>query len=101
MNFGNAIAEKPTVLQQIKKLDEERAKILEVAKNDALARAQEAINELTALGFDYELAEPVQKTTRTPRKARRQKLPEAEPETPKVEPPQAEAPKPKPLFEYV
>ncbi len=101
MNFGNAIAEKPTVLQQIKKLDEERAKILEGAKNDALARAQEAINELTALGFDYETCRAGTKNRRKPRKARRQKLAEAEPETPKVEPPEAEPPKPKPPFEYV
>ena len=44
--------EKFTTLQQIKKLDEERAKLLESAKSDALARAKEAINELTALGHE-------------------------------------------------
>ena len=49
---------------QIKKLDEERTKLLESAKADALARAEEAINELTALGFDYELAEPARETAR-------------------------------------
>ena len=101
MNFGNAMAEKPTVLQQIKKLDEERAKILEGAKNDALARAQEAINELTALGFDYEIVEPAREAARKPRTARKQKVAAAEPEPPKVEPPEAESPKPKPPFEYV
>ena len=67
------MAEKLTTLQQIKKLDEERAKLLESAKTDALTRAKEAINELTALGFAYELVEPVGKTTsrktRTARKA--------------------------------
>jgi len=67
------MAEKLTTLQQIKKLDEERAKLLESAKADALARAEEAINELTVLGFDYELVEPTRKTeprkTRTARKA--------------------------------
>jgi hypothetical protein len=64
--------EKQTALQQIKKLDEERAKLLESAKADALARAEEAINELIALGFDYELAEPARETarkTKTTRKA--------------------------------
>ncbi len=60
------MVEKLTTLQQIKKLDEERAKLLESAKADALARAEEAINELTALGFDYELVEPTRKTA--PRK---------------------------------
>ena len=54
MNFEDlTMADKPSTLQQIKKLDEERAKILESAKTDALTRAEEAINELTALGFDY------------------------------------------------
>lgn len=66
------MAEKLTTLQQIKKLDEERAKLLESAKADALARAEEAVNELTALGFDYELVESTRETaphkTKTPRK---------------------------------
>jgi hypothetical protein len=69
---GIAMAEKQTALQQIKKLDEERGKILEGAKKEALARAEEAINELTALGFDYELVEParaIARKTRTARKA--------------------------------
>jgi hypothetical protein len=52
------MAEKLSTLQQLKKLDEERAKLLESAKNDALTRAEEAINELVALGFDYEIVEP-------------------------------------------
>ena len=67
------MAEKLTTLQQIKKLEEERAKLLESAKSDALTRAKEAINELTALGFAYELVEPAGRTrprkTRTARKA--------------------------------
>jgi hypothetical protein len=74
MDFEDfTMAEKQTALQQIKKLDEERTKLLESAKADALARAEEAINELTALGFDYELVEPTRETaprkTRTARKA--------------------------------
>ena len=68
MDFEDfTMAEKQTALQQIKKLDEERTKLLEGAKADALARAEEAINELTALGFDYELVEPARATTRKPR----------------------------------
>ncbi len=47
MDFeGFAMAEKQTALQQIKKLDEERTKIVENAKGDALARAEEAPNTL-------------------------------------------------------
>src|ERR1700730_18355555 len=69
MDFEDfTMPEKQTALQQIKKLDEERAKLLESAKADALARAEEAINELTALGFDYELVEPTRETA--PRKTR-------------------------------
>jgi len=72
MDFEDfTMPEKLTTLQQITKLDEERAKLLESAKADALARAEEAINELTALGFDYELAEHTRETapkTRTVRK---------------------------------
>jgi DNA repair exonuclease SbcCD ATPase subunit len=72
MDFEDfTMAEKQTALQQIKKLDEERTKLLESAKTDALARAEEAINELTALGFDYELAEPARMTARRTRTARK------------------------------
>jgi hypothetical protein len=73
------MAEKQTALQQIKKLDEERAKLLESAKNDALARAEEAVNELTALGFDYELAEHAQATARKTRTARKGSAPDHHP----------------------
>jgi hypothetical protein len=63
------MAEKQTALQHIKKLDEERAKLLESAKADALARAEEAISELTDLGFEYELTEYGAKEKVKPRKA--------------------------------
>jgi hypothetical protein len=52
---------------------------LESAKADALARAEEAINELTALGFDYELAEPSRATARKPRTARKGSAPDHHP----------------------
>jgi hypothetical protein len=63
------MAEKQTALQQIKKLDEERANLLQSAKVDALARAEEAVNELLALGFEYELTECGAKQKAKPRKA--------------------------------
>jgi hypothetical protein len=72
MDFEDFImAEKQTLIQQIKKLDEERAKLLESAKADALARAEEAINELTSLGFDYELAEHARGIARKTKTARK------------------------------
>src|SRR5205807_7003294 len=80
MDFEDFImAEKQTLIQQIKKLDEERAKLLERAKADALARAEEAINELTALGFDYELTEPARETARKARTVRNGLVPDHHP----------------------
>jgi hypothetical protein len=70
MNFEElTMAEKLSALQQIKKLDEERAKLLESAKKDALAKATEAIEELNALGFEYELTEFAKENARVARKA--------------------------------
>jgi len=71
--------EKQSALQQIKKLDEERAKLLESAKNDALTRAEEAINELIALGFEYEIVEPARGTARKTRTARKASAPDHSP----------------------
>ena len=51
------MAREPGVLDQLKALDEQRAKLLEGAKNAALEKAKEAIEELNALGFHYRLAE--------------------------------------------
>ena len=80
MDFEDfTVAEKPTTLQQLKKLDEERTKLLEGAKADALARAEEAINELTALGFDYELVEPAKETARKTRAVRKGVVPDHHP----------------------
>ena len=80
MDFEDfTLAEKPTTLQQLKKLDEERTKLLEGAKADALARAEEAIKELTALGFDYELAEPARETARNTRTVRKGLVPDHHP----------------------
>jgi hypothetical protein len=80
MDFEDfTMPEKPTTLQQLKKLDEERTKLLEGAKADALARAEEAINELIALGFAYELAEPARTTARKPTTARKGSAPDHHP----------------------
>ena len=80
MDFEDfTVAKEPTTIEKIKKLDDERAKLLESAKADALARAEEAINELTALGFDYELVEPGRATARKPRTARKGSAPDHHP----------------------
>jgi hypothetical protein len=80
MNFEDfTVTKEPTTIEKIKKLDDERAKLLESAKSDALARAEEAINELIALGFDYELVEPVRETARKPKTARKGSAPDHTP----------------------
>jgi hypothetical protein len=42
---------------RIKELDAERTKLLDDAKKEALARAQQAIGDLNALGFAYSLGQ--------------------------------------------
>ena len=78
------MAKELTTLQQIKKLDEERAQLLETAKADALTKAEEAINELTALGFGYELVE-THLATKKPRRAKSAVLDKSERHAPKGE----------------
>lgn len=46
-----------SVLDQLKKLDEQRAQLLAGAKDEALKKAEAAIADLTALGFAYSLTE--------------------------------------------
>ena len=46
-----------TALDQIKRLDEQRNKLLDNAKSEGLARVQEALDELNKLGFSYSLSE--------------------------------------------
>jgi len=46
-----------SVLDKLKALDEQRAKLLEDAKKDALEAAHKAIADLHALGFDFRLVE--------------------------------------------
>jgi hypothetical protein len=45
-------------IQRIKELDQERAALFEQAKEEALRRATQAVEDLKALGLNYRLAEP-------------------------------------------
>jgi hypothetical protein len=49
--------EKLSPVQRLAKLDQERAEILATAKGEALQKANEAVDELNALGFHYLLCE--------------------------------------------
>jgi hypothetical protein len=49
-----SVAEK-SAIQRIKELDEERAKIFDQAKQEALEKAKEAVAQLNALGLNYHL----------------------------------------------
>lgn len=46
-----------TVLEQIKKLDEQRAALLDNAKAEALTKVNSALETLNSLGFTYSLSE--------------------------------------------
>jgi hypothetical protein len=50
------MAEKDPITR-IKELDAERTKLIDEAKKEALARAQQAVADLNALGFAYSLAQ--------------------------------------------
>ncbi|MBK8082328.1 MAG: hypothetical protein IPK28_00010 [Devosia sp.] len=54
------------VLAKLKKLDEERAKLIADAKSQALAAANMAIADLNSLGFTYRLVEGGVSTPRAP-----------------------------------
>ena len=44
-----------TAIQRIKELDQERATLFEQAKEEALRRANQAVEDLNALGLNYRL----------------------------------------------
>jgi hypothetical protein len=44
-----------TAIQRIKELDQERAALFEQAKEEALRRANQAVEDLNALGLNYRL----------------------------------------------
>jgi hypothetical protein len=46
-----------TAIQRIKELDHERATLFEQAKEEALRRATQAVEDLNALGLEYRLVE--------------------------------------------
>jgi hypothetical protein len=46
-----------TAIQRIKELDHERATLFEQAKEEALRRANQAVEDLNALGLKYRLVE--------------------------------------------
>lgn len=46
-----------STLEKLRALDEQRSKLLQDAKAEALANARKAIDDLNALGFDYSLTE--------------------------------------------
>lgn len=46
-----------SVLDQIRKLDEQKASLLAQAKQEAMAKANEGIKALAELGFDYRLVQ--------------------------------------------
>lgn len=50
-------SEKKSVLEQIRALKEQEAKLIDGAKSEAIAKANEAITELQELGFHYRLVE--------------------------------------------
>ena len=51
------MAEKPSILDQLKKLDEQRNALLSGAKDEYLKQANDAIAGLNELGFSYRLVE--------------------------------------------
>lgn len=56
-----------STLEEIRKLDEQRQRLVEKARMDALKRAQDAIAELNELGFAYKIAGgPKAENTRRP-----------------------------------
>ena len=59
-----------STLDQIRKLDEQRRRLVEQARDDALKRARDAIAELNELGYAYRLTGgPVKATSGSPRRS--------------------------------
>jgi hypothetical protein len=68
-----------SVRDKLKALDEERNKLLEAAKTEALEQAERAVAELNELGFHYRLVEGAVKAPRkTGEQAPRKTVAEAE-----------------------
>jgi hypothetical protein len=58
-------------LQRIRQLEQERAGLIANAKKEAFARAQQAVADLNALGFDYSIVEKKRSAVRGTRKGAR------------------------------
>ncbi len=65
-----AVMAKESAIDRIKKLDEQRSKILGEAKEEAIGQARTAIIELNSLGFNYELKEGSRKASKGARQAK-------------------------------
>jgi hypothetical protein len=63
--------EKPSVLERLKALDEERSRLLDDAKSEALEMAHNAIAALNELGFHYRLVEGPETPSRAATRASR------------------------------
>jgi hypothetical protein len=55
-----------TAIQRIKELDEERTTLFEQAKEEALRRAHQAVEDLNALGLNYRLVTSAAPAGRAP-----------------------------------
>jgi hypothetical protein len=62
-----------TPIQRLKQLDQERTQLLASAKKEALERANTAIHDLNALGFNYRLSEDGRAASRGSGRKRRLK----------------------------
>lgn len=63
-----------SALDRLKELDKQRDKLVRAAKAEALKKAEEALTELSALGFNYKLIEAGAKTSGTRRKGIRNEI---------------------------
>jgi hypothetical protein len=63
------MAEK-SAIQRIKELDEERARIFDQAKQEALDKAEQAVAQLNALGLSYHLVNGSDGKTKRPKATR-------------------------------
>ena len=52
---------KMSILEQLKKLEDERAKLINGAKDEAFKKAEAAVADLNSLGFPYRLVEGEEK----------------------------------------
>jgi hypothetical protein len=48
---------KQSILEQLRALDEQKAQLMQAAKEEAMERVREAIDELNSLGYSYRLTE--------------------------------------------